>query len=276
MFRVVLAILLCSCAADDQEPVIDEVSPARIDPGVATTIEIHGRNFYGRASVDLGDKQPAYEDNAIAVNIGQLTIPEPDVSRQSSQELSVQLPAMSEGLYDVVLTLSGSQTATLAQGLRVGPLVTAADAGAGRDGGMGLDAGGDAGQSLTLLETVIVPTNGPVVVPNLVLEAGVTYVLRASGTFDITGAGTLADAEYADFSNLPGSLLDSISGVDFGIAIDDSTIDMTRTPKWGAFDISHIYQINFDGTGNQISVNFHDANAGNNTGTLTLEIMRYL
>jgi hypothetical protein len=61
----------------------------------------------------------------------------------------------------------------------------------------------------TLLETITVPVDGSSVVSNTPLDSGVTYRLRASGTFIVGGPGDhTGDAEYADFSNPPASLQD--------------------------------------------------------------------
>ncbi len=100
---------------------------------------------------------------------------------------------------------------------------------------------------------------------------GETYRLRASGTFVVSTAGALADAEYWDFP----SMLDGVSGVDLGIAIDDPVVDTNRTPKWGTYDPSHVYQVDFVGKGAVIDAGYHDGNFSNNMGTLTLDVFRF-
>jgi hypothetical protein len=126
-----------------------------------------------------------------------------------------------------------------------------------------------------IVETLNVAVNGSATVSSTVLNSGENYRLRVSGTFIIsTGNNWEADAEYFDFGNLPGSLQDTVTGVDNGVAVDDSTIDSTRTPRWGAYQADHVYEVDFLGKGATISVNLHDGNYSNNTGSLTLDILR--
>jgi hypothetical protein len=125
-----------------------------------------------------------------------------------------------------------------------------------------------------LLETLTIPCDGTTVVSSTVLTNGVTFTLRASGTCtvanNVPGPDVLGDAEFfdTDFSNPQ----DSFAGTDLGIAIDDDVLDDPKSPKWGSFDISHIYSIDFIGSGSTISLNFHDPNFSNNSGDLTVEI----
>lgn len=139
MLRFALAVLLTSlsCADGESQPVIDVVSPGQIAPGVATAIEIRGRHFYSRASVDLSDKQPVQEDSGFTVRIGELKLTRRDVRQTSSEEVVVLLPPMAEGTYDVELILPDSRSDLLRQGLVVGtPITPAQDA--GPDGAPGL------------------------------------------------------------------------------------------------------------------------------------------
>jgi hypothetical protein len=101
-----------------------------------------------------------------------------------------------------------------------------------------------AASSFQSIETIIVPVDGTGVASVSALQAGVTYRIVASGTFDTGGPGdNLADAEYADFSNPPSSLLDHCSpafpDIDLGIAINDSVVDSDKAPHWGDFDPTH-------------------------------------
>lgn len=130
-----------------------------------------------------------------------------------------------------------------------------------------------------VLETIEVPTNEIGVISTTVLENGVTYKIRASGTFPIGGPGDgLADAEYADFSNPPASLLDNCgnveTGVDLGIGINDEVIDNVKTPFWGPYDSTHVYTVEWIGAGEILSFNYHDCNVGDNSGSLTVEILK--
>lgn len=131
----------------------------------------------------------------------------------------------------------------------------------------------------TLVETITVPIDGSSVVSTTPLESGVLYKLRASGTFFIGGPGDrMADAEYADFSNPPSSLLDNcpppFSDVDLGIGINDAQNDSDKFPFWGEFSQTHVYIIDFEGLGAPISLNYHDCFYGDNTGSLTVEIFQ--
>ena len=45
-----------------------------------------------------------------------------------------------------------------------------------------------------------------------------------------------------------------------------------RTPYWGDYDPSHIYEIDFIGLGDTIRVNFYDRDQYDNSGFFTLEI----
>ncbi len=129
--------------------------------------------------------------------------------------------------------------------------------------------------SYQVIDTLIVPVDSSAVVSTVVLDSGETYRLRVSGTFIIsTNSNLVGDAEYFDFSNIPSSLRDTVTGVDNGVAVDDSSVDSNRSPRWGSFSSDHVYEVDFLGKGQTISVNLHDGNFSNNTGTLTLEILR--
>ena len=126
-------------------------------------------------------------------------------------------------------------------------------------------------------ETVVVPVDGSAVSSAMILESGKTYKLRASGTFTIGVVGDgLADAEYADFSNPPASLQDHCAndpaGVDLGIGIDDAVIDSIRVPNWGPFDPTHVYTIDWAGADAALSLNYHDCDYEDNSGSLTVVV----
>jgi len=128
----------------------------------------------------------------------------------------------------------------------------------------------------TLRERIIVPLNGSTVASTSALALGVTYKLKASGTFHLGGPGDgLGDAEYGDFSNPPTSLIDGCmdgTGIDLAIGINDGTIDSETLPDWGPYDPSHVYIVSFVGTGFPISVNYHDCFYADNSGSLTVEV----
>lgn len=133
------------------------------------------------------------------------------------------------------------------------------------------DAAGDASPpTWVAVETLTVPVNGSMVTSQMTLAAGGAYRLRASGTFVIQSSpGTQADAEWWDFSNL----MDGVTGVDVGLAVNDTVVDTSRTPKWGAYVATHVYEVPWTGNGQPIVAMLHDGNFANNTGSLTLTIL---
>jgi hypothetical protein len=145
------------------------------------------------------------------------------------------------------------------------------------DDGAAIDAASDASdsqKSWVPIETISVPVDGTTRTSTTVLQAGVTDHLRAQGTFVIQSPqGTLADAEYWDFSMQPP--LDGVAGVDVGLAVNDPVADTTRTPKWGTYASSHVYEVAWVGNGAAIVAMLHDGNFTNNTGALTLQILAY-
>lgn len=124
------------------------------------------------------------------------------------------------------------------------------------------------------LETISVPTNGSVVTSTTTLQSGVSYQLRASGTFTAGGPCTSADADYylcttaTDFYSCNGE------SWDMGIGINSSGNTTTKSPSWGPYNSSHIYTINFVGQGAPITFRYHDCSVADNSGSLTVEILR--
>jgi len=127
-----------------------------------------------------------------------------------------------------------------------------------------------------LLETITVPTDGSSVASTHILQAGVTYKIRALGLFSIGGAGYgYGDAEYAfDGLNGAGNVSDTNipPEVDLGIAINDTVNDIPKFPSWGSFNPSHLYTIDFVGLGAPLSLNYHDSLYPDNAFPATVEI----
>lgn len=122
------------------------------------------------------------------------------------------------------------------------------------------------------VESITVPVNGTQVMSAMTMQSGVAYRLRASGTFVIQSeSGTQGDAEWWNFA----SLQDGVSGVDVGLAVNDTAVNTTRTPKWGAYQSSHVYEVDWTGNGARLVAMLHDGNYGNNTGSLTLTILAW-
>ena len=137
----------------------------------------------------------------------------------------------------------------------------------GDDGG---DDGGGSGGDWTVVEVLSVPASGAVAVSDLVLEAGVGYRLRASGTCMVT-FNMVADAEYFGFNmGLP---MDVAVNIDLGLAVNDMDIDIVRTPRWGTYNPEHKYEIAWPGVGGPIVAQLHDGRYSDNSGSLTLEIL---
>jgi hypothetical protein len=122
-----------------------------------------------------------------------------------------------------------------------------------------------------VIESITVPVNGNQVLSAVTLANGVAYRLRAEGEFVIQSpAGTPGDAEWWDYNNV---IQDGVAGVDVGLAVNDTVVDTNRTPKWGAYQSSHIYEVDWTGNGQKLVAMLHDGNFANNTGSLTLKVL---
>lgn len=125
--------------------------------------------------------------------------------------------------------------------------------------------------STTLLDTIVVSTGGETAWSTFTPIEGETYILEASGTFHVGGPGDqTADAQYADFSNPPESLIDIVPAmsVNIGIMVDG------ESPDWGAYDGDHVYQQEYVGKGTAISFMYMDSFYGDNEGELTVNVMQ--
>ena len=122
-----------------------------------------------------------------------------------------------------------------------------------------------------VIETLSVPSKGMLITSTKVLRTGVPYRLRASGTF-YYDTQVFADAEYFDV-DVGRTPMDSLSGVDGGLAVNDATVGPVRDFKWGAFSAGHVYEAEWIGDGAPITAQIHDGNYGGNAGSLTLEIL---
>lgn len=135
-----------------------------------------------------------------------------------------------------------------------------------------IDAPPDAAPMWIDIETLQVPCANQPVSSTSVLTAGVTYRLRVSTTCTLNVAnGSLGDAEYYQWNIAP--VADTSMGIDVGLAIDDTVVDGNRQPRWGAFTMSHAYQVDWVAAGGPLTAHFHDSNYSNNAGTLTLTIV---
>jgi len=124
----------------------------------------------------------------------------------------------------------------------------------------------------TVIETLTVSCLGQGTTSMVVLQAGVEYRLRASGTCTAnTSNGSLGDAEYVGFNI--NNLQDAAGGTDTGIAINDATPGSTKNPRWGAYTSTHVYEVPWMGGGGTIVARVHADNYSNNSGSLTLRIL---
>jgi hypothetical protein len=157
-------------------------------------------------------------------------------------------------------------------------------------GGVGLGAGGvllatrggepspspsPSSPSSVTLEVLSVPGDGRIVLSRTSLERGVTYMLRASGMLPIGGAG-YGDAEY-NFDIGAATGLDSCQvgdPVDIGIGVNDAVNSGRKFPSWGPYNSAHVYTVQFVGLGAPVALNYHDCAYQDNSGSLTVEIIR--
>ena len=146
---------------------------------------------------------------------------------------------------------------------------TRIDAPAGQSDAATADAPIDAAPMWTVVEAFLVDTASSTGRQSTtVLDVGVTYRLRVSGTAVVID-GIVGDGEYYDFGNPK----DLACCEDVGIGIDDPVVDTNTTPNWGPYNAQHVYEIEWVGTGAQIKAVYQDTVYGNNSGSLMLEIL---
>ena len=122
----------------------------------------------------------------------------------------------------------------------------------------------------TLVETLVIPGIGTVVTSQQTLQLGVQYTLRVSGEIVIAANGAHGDAEYWDYD--VGGIPQDLAGVDVGLGINDVPVDTSKSPSWGTYTATHVYQVMFTGLGSTITANYHDGNPANNSGNVVLQI----
>lgn len=293
------ACALLACGGEPAAPSITAVEPAVIEAGTTPTVSVRGDGYLASAHVDLDDGTATVSDD-FGVWVDDVAVT--PVQVVNPRLIEIRLPStLALGRHTVVVQRPDGRRATLRDGLEVvtalvgeggsggiagsggaggtggaGGAGGVGGAGSGGDGGSAGGSGGSGGTAAPtwqVVDTLTVPVNGSSVTSTKVLENGVTYRLVASGTATIEPIGpVLADAEFFNFGN-PN---DGIPSVDIGLGIDDPTFDAFRTPDWGPYSPSHVYQVDFVGKGAPIDANFHDGFHLNNSGTLTLEILELL
>lgn len=124
-----------------------------------------------------------------------------------------------------------------------------------------------------LLDTLTVPADGQTVTSTVVLVAGASYQLVASGELVVNDDGFSADSDFWWDDDLPGVGFNGFDGVDYCLAVNDTVVDGNCSPDWGDFAGSHTYESTMAGTGSTLVAQFHDRDYENgNSGSLTLEI----
>jgi len=132
-----------------------------------------------------------------------------------------------------------------------------------------------------LIDTITVPSNGSVVNSSVILENGKQYLLKASGTYEywpaqLPSAG-IADAKYSlrpEGSFNPGPGPQWINGDDLPSPWTNYLeVLVNNAPlAWGIYNSSHVYSVNYTGTGNTINFKILDDYYGDNSGSLTVQI----
>jgi hypothetical protein len=118
-----------------------------------------------------------------------------------------------------------------------------------------------------------VPYSG-VVIQTPVLAQGQRYTVTVSGAAATNGVHSV-DAEYDFITATPADVTkttDVAVGVDVGLAIDDATIDATKTPKWGPYNPAHVYSQQITGQGRSASLQMQDSIYTDNSGAVTVTI----
>ena len=137
-----------------------------------------------------------------------------------------------------------------------------------------IDAPPDAPPAWHVLEMLTVPCAAQTVTSQTVLATTGMYRLEASGQcVTDTGDGEASDAEY--FAYNLGATTDALAGVDYGISINGPTPGPTKSPHWGAYASSHIYDVSWTGTGATITATYWDADYSDDSGSLMVAIEIY-
>ncbi|MDP9174256.1 MAG: Ig domain-containing protein, partial [Planctomycetota bacterium] len=117
------------------------------------------------------------------------------------------------------------------------------------------------------IQSLLMPLDNSTI-QTITLATGVHYKLQASGAFQIASNPYYADAQYMfDGTNIYQQVNSTQSGINYGIAINDSVLDQNKPAYWGAYSSNHIYSIDIVGTGKPISISYHDDDAFDNKTT---------
>jgi hypothetical protein len=135
----------------------------------------------------------------------------------------------------------------------------------------GSGSGGPTGWSYVEVDAVSVPSDGNEVESHISLNSGGQYEIVASGYCTIgNGALGYTDASWTGFGKMPIDLSQtSPSGLQYGVFINGSD------PGWGAYQSSHVYTINYTGSGGQLSFYFSDDYYPDNSGSIGVTILAW-
>lgn len=229
------------------------IQPNPVVEGVDTPVTLGGRNLFASVRVDLDDRSAPEVGRNWSVTVDGNQLP----AMLSGGALSITVPGtLAAGSYEVTVTSPAAESQLVPDLLEVTPRAPA---------------------TWTVIETLTVPVD-PVMgisaktTSTTVLQAGVVYHLRASGTWIIQSDAippTQADAEWWSFS----APVEGVAGTDVGLGIDDAAALDPKQPKWGPYTDTHVYEVEWVGAGKTIDANIHDQRYDNDSGFLTLEIL---
>jgi len=135
----------------------------------------------------------------------------------------------------------------------------------------GSGSSGPTGWSYVEVDAVSVPSDGNEVESHISLNSGGQYEIVASGYCTIgNGALGYTDASWTGFGKMPIDLSQtSPSGLQYGVFINGSD------PGWGAYQSSHVYTINYTGSGGPLSFYFSDDFYPDNSGSIGVTILAW-
>jgi uncharacterized repeat protein (TIGR01451 family) len=120
------------------------------------------------------------------------------------------------------------------------------------------------------LETLTVDAKGAVATSTTTLLNGVSYKIKASGTYS-AGASITADAEYSS-GPVSYAWQEPVEGYEYlGVNLLDLKVDGAFV-NWGAYNASHVYTLDYAGIGSTVSFQIYDTYSPNNSGSLTVKI----
>jgi len=111
-------------------------------------------------------------------------------------------------------------------------------------------------------------------IDSIILDNGVEYLVRVSGTFE-AGDAITADAKYS--VRLPNLVwTDLVQNYEsYGPTLLDLQLDGV-SPDWGTYNPTHTYWYTITGTGAAVSFQIYDIFASNNVGTLDVTLYQVI